>query len=196
MSNGKVKEVKLDMGTYVPAAILAELFGQQPDGVRLLAQKEIIPKPNQGLYPAWSCIRDYIKYLRQFSQGKNPANYSKANQAELSNKQRLEKARADMQELKVKQEEGRLVEIEVLERQLDEITSTLRQRLLNIPVKAATLLVGEDDPDVIKDQVEQLVYEALTDLSEAETSASSDHDPKPKAGARNQKGTGQLEATA
>ena len=81
------------------------------------------------------------------------------------------KAKAAIDELKVQGLDNHLVSVDAVAETLSSIRIPIRNRLLAIPSRAATLLVGEDDPDVIQAQLEALVHEALTELSEGEIEA-------------------------
>lgn len=50
----------------------SELFQMSERGVRLLAQKGIIPKPCDGLLFFDASVMGYVGYLRQFSRGRRP----------------------------------------------------------------------------------------------------------------------------
>ena len=67
--------------------------------------------------------------------------------------------------------DNHLVSVDAIAEALSSFKTTIRNRLLAIPSRAATLLVGEDDPDVIQAQLEALVHEALAELSEGEIEA-------------------------
>ena len=152
---------------------VATLFKMSEQNVELLVKKGIISPPIGMRFDSYTVVSEYVSFLRQ-NQKMGTKAHAKVDQEhdfELSAKARLEKAKADMAELNFKQAEGQLIEIDKLADQLDEITQTIRARLLNIPAKAATLLVGEDDPDIVFEQVEGLIHEALTELADGDIDA-------------------------
>jgi phage terminase Nu1 subunit (DNA packaging protein) len=149
----------------VEVSRLMELFQMTDSGVRSLVRKGIIPKPSAGGYFFDASITGYVTYLRKYAKGR--PNWDDADNGP-SDRSRLLKAKADIEELKAQELDGRLVSVDAVAETLSSITTTIRNRLLAIPSRAATLVVGEDDPDVIQAQLEALVHEALTELSEGE----------------------------
>lgn len=146
----------------VPLSRLAELFQMSERGVRMMASKGVIPKGSEGLWHEDACIMGYIAYLRQYSQGRRPDDHGNTD-----DRTRLLRAKADIQEMEANRMADRLVEIEHIEKTFISVVAAMKARLLAIPTRAATLLPGEKDPDVIQEQVETLIHEALAELSEA-----------------------------
>ena len=149
----------------VEVSRLMELFQMTDSGVRSLVRKGIIPKPSTGGYFFDASITGYVTYLRRYAKGR--PNWDDADSGP-SDRSRLLKAKADIEELKAQELDGRLVSVDAVAETLSSITTTIRNRLLAVPSRAATLVVGEDDPDVIQSQLEALVHEALTELSEGD----------------------------
>jgi hypothetical protein len=65
-----------------------------------------------------------------------------------SDRCRLLKAKADIEDLKAQELDGRLISINDVSHAVSSMTITIRNRLLAIPSRAAALLAGENDPVV------------------------------------------------
>ena len=60
---------------------------------------------------------------------------------------------------------------EVVEKTFIDVTAAFRAPMLAIPTRAATMLAGENDRDVIQQQLDDLVRDALYELSTVEIQA-------------------------
>ena len=78
---------------------------------------------------------------------------------------RLTAAQADDKELDVKQKRGELIPAEIVEIAWQGQKANMKAKLLNIPTKLAPLVVGEQTIEVIKEKAQELIYEALEELS-------------------------------
>ena len=96
-------------------------------------------------------------YLEQFESGK-------INKLE-EEKIRLTSAQADDKELDVAQKRGELLPRDIVVVAWQGQKANMKAKLLNIPSKLAPLIVGEDSIEVIKDKAQELIYEALEELS-------------------------------
>lgn len=94
--------------------------------------------------------------------------------SDMDDASRLVKAQADekeqlalLAELKVRQQQGLLVEREQVARDVFKIARTLRDGLLNVPGKVAPEIAAMDDPFQIQKRLESMFRDILTDLSAA-----------------------------
>lgn len=82
---------------------------------------------------------------------------------------RLAKAQADRQELALARERGELVPVELVGEAVGSDYTRVRARLLAMPTKAAALLAPETDTAICQSILDDLVREALSELSDPDT---------------------------
>jgi len=79
---------------------------------------------------------------------------------------RLTKFQADEKQLQVRVLEGDLVPSDQVVEMLETVISNARAKLLNLPVKAAQVALAATDLKEIEREIKELVYEALSELSD------------------------------
>ena len=79
---------------------------------------------------------------------------------------RLTKFQADEKELQVKVLEGDLVPSDQVVEMIETLISNARAKLLNLPIKAAQVALAAKDLKEIEREIKELVYEALSELSD------------------------------
>jgi phage terminase Nu1 subunit (DNA packaging protein) len=89
-------------------------------------------------------------------------------------RQRLIKAQADREELELSARRGELIPVDVYEKELGEIFTVLRQRLLTLPARLAPHLEGENRI-VVKTRLDNAIREALNALSNEFANGNADH---------------------
>lgn len=82
-------------------------------------------------------------------------------------------AEADLAELKLSRERGEVVGVQDVEKAVAGISANVRARLLSMPSKLASLLVGQTRPK-IKAKIEFEVNEALNELTKTATDGDDD----------------------
>lgn len=75
--------------------------------------------------------------------------------------------RAELEKLKFEQADGKLVELEEVQKQLFSLARTTREALLNLPNRIANELASETDPIKTHSLLTRAVNEALKDLCDA-----------------------------
>lgn len=80
-------------------------------------------------------------------------------------KTRLTKAQADRTEVELEEKQGNLLDSEETIKAWSAYVTATRARLLSIPTKCAQELAGADEPTIIKGILEELICEALEELS-------------------------------
>ena len=135
------------------AAIIAAT-GLSDSQVNLLEAKGVIIKKARNQYDLIKSINNYIKYLKGDSE---ESDY-------YTERVRLTKAQADERELKVKEREGELVEIETACRVWCDAAILMRNNLLGVPNKISKLLTDESSPAVISQVIKKEIIATLESI--------------------------------
>ena len=139
-------------------AAMLDLHGQQ---INTLTREGILPKVERGRYSIIDAPRAYIRYLKAKIAEVKAAN--RDDTIDLD-KARLYKAKADIAEMEAGLRARELVTLEHIEKVMGDRLSTMRQRLLTIPTRAAPLVAGED-VNTAFETMTNLIHEALEELS-------------------------------
>lgn len=149
----------------VKVADLAAAFGVTTHQVHLLAKEGTLIRAGRGEYPVLENVRKYCERLRKASYPKmgpaGDADYEKS-------RARLTAAKADSEEIKLAQLQGKVVEVEAVERVWNGMVSIAKTRILGVPSKIAPRLKGKKDPAEIQSIIENALHETLQSLSEYE----------------------------
>jgi len=89
--------------------------------------------------------------------------YSTVSPAE--EKARLDRLRADKVELELEEMRGKLVHVDKISTHWANVANLIRTRMLAVPTKAAPLVKGAGTLAEIKETLEVLIHDALTELS-------------------------------
>lgn len=137
--------------------------------LHVLADKEIIPKPDKGRWPVLDSMRGYIRYQRALRQGDaddvDGGGFREHGDKESDHRRRLTKARADLAEVEARQAVGELVPVQHVSDVWCDIVANFRARALAVAHKAAPLVSMEKDIDSCHATIEALIHEALAELS-------------------------------
>ena len=148
--------------TMVSVAQFAPLVELTVQRVYQLCQQNILPKVVDGNLPLIAGMQAYIRYLRGFSNADAQSRTSFAHE-----RARLFKARADIAEPKRQARFDRLVPIEEIEPSWAQLVSNFRTRIIAIPSKAATRVVGVRTAAQAQAILAEVVNEALLEISTA-----------------------------
>ena len=157
--------------TY-PVAVISKLLDLSPRRVYQLANEGVIPRAEKGRYELVPAVRGYIRYLRDraIGVGALPEDAARACRA------RLIKAQAEAQEMENEKVRGELIPQAVVGRAWGEMAMAFRARSLSIPKKTAPQVAGVNSIPTIEGIMEQMIFEALDELSRADYSGSSESD--------------------
>ena len=157
--------------TY-PVAVISKLLDLSPRRVYQLANEGVIPRAEKGRYELVPAVRVYIRYLRDraIGVGALPEDAARACRA------RLIKAQAEAQEMENEKVRGELIPQIVVGRAWGEMAMAFRARSLSIPKKCAPQVVGVNSISEIEGILEQMIMEALDELSRADYSGSAECD--------------------
>jgi phage terminase Nu1 subunit (DNA packaging protein) len=141
--------------TY-PTAVIAKLFNLTPQWVNKLAAQGIIPKAGDNKFDLAPTVRAYITYLQEETNQDND---------KLTSDARIAKLRADKLARELAQIDSELISTDEAMKAWGIVCGNIRARLLSIPTKAASLVIGLKTLPEIKGVLQKLIYEALTELA-------------------------------
>lgn len=144
--------------TYYPVNTIAKLLNITERRVQQLARENIIPKANKGKYDLVGCIQGYITYLQNtISQGECK---------DLKHERtRLTKFQADKALIDLQIIQGKAILIPDVEKQVANMISVVRTKLLGLPTKLAPIISNENDTNVIENIIKDNIYEVLQELA-------------------------------
>jgi len=146
--------------TY-PVSTIAKLLLLTDRRVQQLSKEGVIPKSARGRYELAPSVQGYVRYLQERSIGREsaPEDYH-------TEKSRLVKLQADKAQFEVDELTGKVVRSEDVEHAWSVMISDCKSRLLSIPSKAAPLVSSEDSSPACQNIIDEMVREALQELSE------------------------------
>ena len=134
-------------------AELARILDLSERRVTELVKLGQIPKPNGAGYDLPASVRGYIRFLR-------------SKHGSLTDERaRLTKAQASLMELKLRAQEGELLEAGLIQDHWMNLLATFRIRMLTIPRKFATHFSQETDPITIETLLDEEIRQALKELA-------------------------------
>lgn len=146
---------------YLNAWTVSEIVGCHYRSIENWAKKGHIKKNDRG-YPLIASLQYQLNYYKKKVEKKEvEPKGSELYQAEV----RLKTAQADIKELERDEKKGLLVEIDSVTRQWQELIFKCRSKLLSLPNKLALELSATSNPAEIQDRLQQVIDEALNELS-------------------------------
>ncbi len=154
--------------TY-PAKTISEILDLTHRRVRQLVVDGILPKNSErGRYELIPTVRAYIHWLRDRSlygeakaQKENVISLDEARRRKLT-------AEAELAELDLSKEQGKVVAIEETEISWTEVLGAVRSKILSLPTTMAAQVAVETDQKIVKELLTNAVEQALTELSAIE----------------------------
>lgn len=138
---------------------ISEILGLSDRRIRQLEAEGALVKITHGKFDLPASIRSYIEFLNEKNSDEEELN--KTVEEALWTRARRQKAELDLQIMK-----GELHRSEDVKRVMNKMLSSFRARILSIPTKTASLLIGQTEIPIIKDILKDTLYEALTELSD------------------------------
>ncbi len=135
--------------------------------IRRLVKDGVLPpaKANKG-YDIDACRLAYLRYLRGLAMGQVEAHHdgeegydSEAERARLLHHQ------ANLAAIKEEEERGNLARVDDVARIWGEETTTFRNRMLQLPGRVVSLIIGETDERKVKETLQDEIEQALEVLS-------------------------------
>ena len=152
-----------DYKQTVTGSELATLLGLSDRRVQQLVKENVIRKAKRNTFILIDAIQDYVNY----QAGKNLGNYSKGENYQ-EEKARLTKLQADKADLEVESMSANLVPADDVSRHWYQIITDCKNRLLTVPSKAAPIVAAETEAGMVQDIIDDLMREALEELTEYE----------------------------
>jgi phage terminase Nu1 subunit (DNA packaging protein) len=125
---------------------------------------EGLPRVTRGKYDVDEVLDWYIAHLEKRLNGESDEDTD--NVAQRKHELRLLAARADLQELDLAAKRRDLVAVADVEKQMTDLVITTKARILSVPARLASDLVGEQSRVMIQAKVEKALKEALSHLAE------------------------------
>lgn len=123
---------------------IAQLLDIRPKSVNGLVEKGM-PREGRGQYDVGRCFHWYVRYLHIQMKARGVTAEADTGGVNLRvERHRLLKAQADLSELDLLERRGKIIPISHYEKLLIGWVVTIRQRVLALPARVATLLVGLD----------------------------------------------------
>jgi phage terminase Nu1 subunit (DNA packaging protein) len=123
-----------------------------------------MPQVARGKYDAETCLLWYVRYLQRALRCKSVPMPDGSFAGERQERLRLLRADADLRELELARERGEFAAVVDFERAITAMVVTTKARLLSLPSRLATQLVGQDRFE-IESRLDKEIKEALTTLS-------------------------------
>lgn len=144
--------VSINAESLISAADLARLLQLSHNRIRELHAEGHIEQVAHGVYALQRSVVGYQKFLKD---GGKP----------VTEQERLTRAKADLAELELSENTGKLIPVDVVEREWLDLISRFRQRMLAIPARAAPLLVAVANQRAVFVLLTDLMHEALAELA-------------------------------
>ncbi len=133
---------------------LATLLDLSVRRITDLVKLRIIPKPNGAGYDLVGAVKGYVTFLH-------------SNHGTLTDERaRLTKAQATLMELKLRAQEGELLEAGLIEQSWANLLAAFRTRMLTLPRKFGTHFSQETNAVVIETLLDDEIRQALEELAE------------------------------
>ena len=141
---------------------IATILNMTPQMVNRHVKLHGMPRVGRGEYDLVKCVHWYIDYLKQKIDEAR-----KGGETEAQARQRLVIADANMKELSYARARGRVVELDIAKQLWARLVLAFKSKLLLMPSKLATLVMGRENPNEVREIIEREVTEALNELSQA-----------------------------
>lgn len=166
----KSKTIETVDSVVVSSTVLASLFGLTTRRIRMLENEGVIEKEGRGRYKLQENIKKYIVYLKANQDLKAEGKDDNDMDIELENGL-LSRRKREKLELEIASMKGTMHKSEDVERVMNDMLANFRIKLLALPTKAAPRLIAREDMGEIQDILQEIVYEALNELSNYDPSS-------------------------
>ena len=141
---------------------IATVLNMTPQMVNRHVKHHGMPRVARGQYDLIKCVHWYIAYKDKLIDEAR-----KGKETEGQARQRLVIAEANLKELQYARARGALVEVEAAKQLWARLVLAFKSKILLMPSKLPTLVMGRDDPNEVREVIEKEVTEALNELSQA-----------------------------
>lgn len=144
------------MELYLKSSDLAQVLKLGVRRVQVLAKEEILKREADGNFYLPDTVDAYYAFKYKSDE---ELNYEREHTL-------LEKAKREKAEIELEQLKGSLLVATEVERLQANMILTCKSRLLSIPTKCATKIIGQKDLSVITEIIKAEIYEVLNELKE------------------------------
>jgi phage terminase Nu1 subunit (DNA packaging protein) len=161
----------------VPARKLAQALNLTEQRVHQLVKEGVLRKEGRGQFDAIKCIRAYIRYLQSLLETNDIP------PSEHQERVRLLRVQADLKEMELSKVRSQFVTIQLVEKEVADLTRTVTARVMAIPPRLAPELVGETSRMMIQAKLDRACRETLAHLArshsaDGSTKSSARRDPR------------------
>ena len=152
---------------------IAKLFGLTTRRIEQLTAEGIIKGEGRPIkYDLEKTVQDYIKHLSDKATGKEKTQKDAENEsAKLEAEARFKQAKAEYEELKLKELKGELHKAEDVEAITTDHVMYLRSMLMALPGKLAVDCASLNNAPQVADRIKKEIYHVLNSLAEYEYDA-------------------------
>jgi hypothetical protein len=129
--------------------------------------KEGLPREGRGQYDPMKCMLWYVRYLQRALEKKSVPTLDGGFVGEREERVRLLRADADLREIELAKERGRLMALPDVEKMLTDLMLATKTRIMAIPPRLAPELIGETSRLMIQAKLEKACKESLAYLAKA-----------------------------
>jgi phage terminase Nu1 subunit (DNA packaging protein) len=145
---------------------LAELLKIKDRRVQQLVKEGVLAKHRRGVYPIVENIHRYLDYACARTNYDDSTYENELNVQYKKQKVRLTKFQADEQRVKAELAERKVVSVEDIDLYLSNLFSLMRDKLLNIPERVESELVGETDTVIFSKKLTSEIKDAIYEVCE------------------------------
>lgn len=149
---------------YVTEKELASILNISEGRIRSLVTEGVLTRAYRGQYNEKECVKQYISYLQEIARKREkPVSSEDADYNEQ--RARLTKLQADKAELDLDIRLGQYVKTEAVTSELENVFINMRAKLLSLPGRAASELLGVKKQTEMQAILKKIIYEALDELT-------------------------------
>ena len=166
MTEGAKRETK----NLQSKQVIAKLYGSTTSQIEYLVKNGVIQcEGKPAKFDLWPTIQALFKYQRDIIQNKEKSKQDSENESKkLDGDARIKRAKAEYQELKLKELKCELHKAEDVEAIMTDHVLFLRSMLMGLPGKLAMDLAAIDSAPQVADRIKKEIYKILNTLAEYE----------------------------
>lgn len=147
----------------VSSSVLAELIGVSDRRIRQLGEESILIRASKGRYKLLDSVKNYILNLKIAVDSETNQNID--GELVLEEEKAIhEKVKRHISELKLSLMKGEIHKAEDVEAVMNDMLSSFKTKLLNMPSKLSPMLVSRNDVGLIKKMLTKEIIEILNEL--------------------------------
>jgi phage terminase Nu1 subunit (DNA packaging protein) len=151
----------------VTAGKIAQALNLTERRVHQLAREAGLPKEGRGQFDPMKCMLFYIRYLQDAIEKKTVPTLDGGFVGERKERMRLLSADADLKEMELAKQRSQLVAVRDVEKAVADLAHTTTARVMAIPPRLASELVGETSRMMIQARIERAFRDTLSYLAKS-----------------------------